>query len=127
MRNACEKISGSELTVMRVLWEAGEPIPLAVLRERLAQERSWEPSTVKTLLRRLCTKGVVAQEKREVFYYMPLVSEAEYHESAAGALLDQVFGGSAAGLVASLVNGNRISDGELDELRRYLESRKGKP
>ena len=52
MRNACEKISGSELTVMRVLWEAGEPIPLAVLRERLAQERSWEPSTVKTLLRR---------------------------------------------------------------------------
>ncbi len=124
MDQAYEKISDSELAVMRALWSAGGPVPLARLRERLTRERGWEPSTVKTLLRRLCRKGAVAQERREVYYYTPAVTEAEYHESAAGSLLDRVFDGSASRLVASLVQAERISGDELDELCRFLEAEK---
>lgn len=126
MNPACDKISDSELALMRVLWSAGEPIPLAQLRERLTQERGWDPSTVKTLLRRLCAKGVVEQEPREVYYYRPLVSESEYHESAVGTLLDRVFDGSASRLVASLVQTERITGDELDELCRFLEEQKSR-
>ena len=69
MSGPAEKISGSELDVMEALWQAGEPVPLAPVRERLERERGWDASTVKTLLRRLCEKGAVRAEKREVFYY----------------------------------------------------------
>lgn len=126
MKKLCEKITDSELAVMQTLWAAGEPLPVSVLREELARERGWEASTVKTLLRRLCDKGAVRQEKREVFYYRPLVTEEQYHESAAESLLDRVFGGSAASLFASLVQSRRISDDDLDELRRFLEERSGR-
>lgn len=126
MEQAYERISGSELAVMRVLWQAGEAVPLAQLRGRLTRERGWDPSTVKTLLRRLCAKGAVGQERREVYYYRPLVSEAEYHESAAGTLLDRVFDGSASRLVASLVQADRITSAEMDELCRFLEEQKAR-
>lgn len=81
---------------------------------------------MKTLLRRLCAKGAVGQERREVYYYRPLVSEAEYHESAAGTLLDRVFDGSASRLVASLVQADRITSAEMDELCRFLEEQKAR-
>lgn len=125
MNQLCERISDSELAVMQTLWAARRPLPVSAIRETLARERGWEASTVKTLLRRLCGKGAVRQEKREVFYYTPLVSEEQYHESAAESLLDRVFGGNPTSLFASLVQSRRISDEDLDELRRFLEQRSG--
>ena len=80
MNELAEKISDAELEVMQVLWQSGEPIPIARVRELLAQRREWDGSTVKTLLRRLCEKGAVQAEKREVFYYSPLISQQEYQD-----------------------------------------------
>lgn len=47
-------------------------MPIADVRGALEQSHSWDSSTVKTLLRRLCEKKAVEAEKREVFYYRPL-------------------------------------------------------
>ena len=69
MKNLAEKISASELEVMQVLWEAGDALPLADIRKTLQSRFDWSDPTVKTLIRRLCEKGVLRQEKREVFYY----------------------------------------------------------
>ena len=71
MGAAEEKITEAELEVMEVLWDAGEPVTLSQIREALA-DRNGE--TVKTLLRRVGAKGAAAQEKRQVYYYRPLVS-----------------------------------------------------
>ena len=68
------KISDSELEVMKVLWQAKDAIPVTDIREALQKSRGWEATTVKTLVSRLVSKGVVKQEKRNVFYYSPLIS-----------------------------------------------------
>lgn len=121
MKDCCEKITGSELTVMRLLWQAGRPLPLSDIRARLAPETGWESSTIKTLLRRLCEKGAVRADKDKVFYYTPLVSEREYESCAAGSLLDRVFGGSAKSLMASLVRGGKLTGDDVSELLDMLE------
>ena len=66
-----EKISDSELEVMKVLWEAGDALPVTEIRTALCERRGWEATTVKTLVGRLVAKGALAQEKRKVFYYRP--------------------------------------------------------
>lgn len=63
-----DKISDSELEVMKVLWRAGDALPVTVIREELQKSRGWEATTVKTLVNRLVSKGVILQEKRKVFY-----------------------------------------------------------
>ena len=111
------KISDSELEVMRVLWRAGDALPVTEIRESLQKSRGWEATTVKTLVSRLVTKGVLRQEKRGVFYYSPRISEQEYNEWATRDLISRVWHGSARDLVAALVRSDGLSRDDIDELR----------
>ena len=117
MNKSVEKISDSELEVMRVLWEAGDALPITEIRRSLQSSKGWEATTIKTLVQRLCAKGVLAQEKRNVFYYSPLVSEQEYNDWATGDLIRKLYRGSAKELVAALVRSDGLSKSDVDELR----------
>lgn len=114
MNRSAEKIQDSELAVMRVLWEAGTPLPLIEIRRILAERCGWEDSTVKTLLRRLQAKGAVRLERRGV--YASLVSKAEYSEWSTQNFLDKLYAGSAKKLVASLVSEGKLSQDDIAEL-----------
>ena len=122
MNELAEKISGSELELMKVLWEAGDALPLTDIRQTLQGRFAWSDPTVKTLLRRLCDKGVVAQEKRNVFYYSPLISQDDYSAWAAGDLVTRLFSGSARNLVAALVRSNGLTEEDVDELRAMFRA-----
>jgi BlaI family penicillinase repressor len=111
------KITESEVEVIRVLWEANRELPIADIRKTLEQTSKWEASTIKTLLRRLCDKGVVLATKKEVFYYKPLVTETEYNEYTTQSLINRLYSGSAKKLVASLLGSKRLDDTDIEELR----------
>ncbi len=111
------KISDSELEVMRVLWRAGDALPVTDIRETLQKSRGWEATTVKTLVSRLVSKGVLRQEKRGVFYYTPQITEKEYSDWATHDLISRIYHGSARDLVASLVRSDGLSRDDLIELR----------
>lgn len=120
MENLAEKISDSELEVMRLLWESGTALPISEIRIALQQRRGWEATTVKTLVNRLVAKDVLAQEKRNVFYYFPLVSQEEYNSWATNQLIDKLYRGSAKNLVAALVHSDNLSDKDIQELRDFF-------
>ena len=121
MNKSVEKISDSELEVIRVLWEAGDALPITEIRRSLQSSKGWEATTSKTLVQRLCAKGVLAQEKRNVFYYSPLVSEQEYNDWATGDLIRKLYRGSAKELVAALVRSDGLSKSDVDELRAMFK------
>ena len=115
-----DKISDSELEVMKVLWRAEDALPVNVIRETLQKDRGWEPTTVKTLIGRLVAKGAVRQEKRNVFYYSPLIGEEEYNAWATDNLIRKLYHGSARDLVAALVQSDGMSRDDIEELRNML-------
>lgn len=117
MNHLADKISDSELEVMRVLWRAGDALPVTDIREALRQSRGWEATTVKTLVSRLVAKGVLRQEKRKVFYYSPLLTEEEYNSWATRDLIRRVYNGSARDLVAALVRSDGLTQDDIAELR----------
>ena len=117
---AC-KITGSELEVMKLLWRAEDALPVTEIREKLQKSKGWEPATIKTLVGRLVSKGVVCQEKRNVFYYSPLITEKEYSAWATEDLITRLYNGSARDLVAALVNSDSLTQEDLDELRQMFK------
>ena len=121
MNSLVSKITDSEVEVMRVLWEAGRELPIADIRKTLEQTSQWETSTIKTLLRRLCEKGVVLATKKEVFYYWPAVSEVEYNEYTTQSLIDRLYSGSAKNLVASLLGSKKLNNLDIEELRTLFK------
>ena len=122
MNALISKITDSEVEVMRVLWEVDCELPIANIRKTLEQTSKWETSTIKTLLRRLCEKGVVLATKKEVFYYRPVVSEAEYNEYTTQSLIDRLYYGSAKNLVASLLGSKKLDDLDIEELRTLFKA-----
>ena len=117
---AC-KITASELEVMKLLWHAEDALPVTEIREKLQESKGWEPATIKTLVSRLVTKGAVRQEKRNVFYYSPLISEQEYGKWATQDLVSRLYNGRARDLVAALVHSDGLTQEDLDELRQMFK------
>ena len=115
--NLASKITDSELEVMKLLWCAKDALPVTAIREHLQESKGWEPATIKTLISRLVAKGAVRQEKRNVYYYSPAISEKEYSSWATKDLITRIFNGKARDLVASLVNSDGLSQEDLAELR----------
>ena len=116
-----DKISDSELEVMKVLWQAEDALSVNVIRETLQKTRGWEATTVKTLIGRLTAKGVIRQEKRNVFYYSPLIGEAEYKAWVTGHLIDKLYAGSAKQLIAALVQSEGLTQADIEELRALFQ------
>lgn len=117
---AC-KITGSELEVMKLLWRAEDALPVTEIREKLQLSKGWEPATIKTLISRLVSKGVVRQEKRKVYFYSPIITEKEYSTWATEDLITRLYNGKARNLVAALVNSDGLSQEDLDELRQMFK------
>ena len=116
-----DKISDSELEVMKLLWQAEDALPVTEIREALQKSRGWEATTVKTLVSRLVSKGVIRQEKRKVYYYTPLISEKEYNGWATNNLIERLYHGSARDLVAALVHSDGLTQDDLEELRQMFK------
>ncbi|MBQ6364950.1 MAG: BlaI/MecI/CopY family transcriptional regulator [Oscillospiraceae bacterium] len=122
MNTLAEKISDSELEVMKVLWEAEDALPVTSIRESLEQRKGWEATTIKTLISRLVGKGAIRQEKRKVYFYWPLISEKEYNAWATENLIRKLYKGSTKDLVAALVTSDGLTKEDIEELRTmFLE------
>ena len=108
--------------IMQVLWERGHASARQIT-ETLNQKEAIAHSTVQTPLRKLEEKGSVRHEVDErTFVFYPLVPEDKVTQTATRELVERMFGGSVAGLVAYLVQKERISRTELDEIRKLIRS-----
>lgn len=113
------KITDAELEVMQALWASEGPMTLTQIKAALAGRNG---DTTKTLLRRLCQKGAVLQEKREVYYYSPLVARKELGRYRTQRLIDKLYAGSAKAMVASLVEHEQLHPQDVDELRELFQN-----
>lgn len=115
------KISEAESQVMDALWRKGPLTPEEIIGAT-AKANHWSSGTVRTLITRLLRKGALAGARREGgYYYRPLISREDYVRSESQMLLDRLFGGQAAPLVAHLVTERALSPAELKKLRKLME------
>ena len=119
--NPASKITASELEIMKLLWHTGDTLTVTEIREKLQILKGWEPATIKTLISRLVAKGALHQEKRNVFYYSPSISEQEYSSWATEDLISRLYNGRARDLVAALVNSDGLTKDDLEELRQMFK------
>ena len=110
--------------IMHILW-AQKKVSARAITDALNEDEAVAHSTVQTLLRKLEVKGAVAHEVDErTFLFYPLVEEHKAKKSATRQLIDRVFGGSIAGLMAHLLENEKISKAELEEIRQRINERK---
>jgi predicted transcriptional regulator len=116
-----ERITEAELAVMDVLWERPRRTAAEVCEEVCAG-RGWSLATVKTLLSRLVQKGALAAEPDGRRYlYSPLIARAAYVGGESRRLVERLFGGRAASLVAHLAETEALSEDDIAEIEALLK------
>ncbi len=110
------------MDVVRVLWQLGAASPREV-HEALSSEKAIEFSTVQTYLRRLETKGYIKGKlDGRTCVYSPRVRPSTVVRETVGDLVDRLFGGDTMPLMRHLIEDQRITAEELDELRSLIDS-----
>ena len=125
-RPSSQHPTDGELEILRVLWERGST-SLGQVCDDLRQHRNVATTTVATMLRVMLDKGLVRRKRIDKGYvWSAVVTHAAAARSMVGKLVDGVFDGSASRLVAHLVEGGKLSDDELAELRTLMSSQSNK-
>jgi BlaI family transcriptional regulator, penicillinase repressor len=115
-RPPAETLTGREAQVMDAVWGLGAATAEQV-REALPQPL--HDSTVRTLLRVLESKGYVDHALRgKAYVYRAVIERKKAQRHALRSLLLRFFGGSAEDLVLRLIEDERITPEQLDQVRR---------
>jgi predicted transcriptional regulator len=115
-------VSDAELEVLKVLWAAAPATVRDVVAALGKRRRRLAYNTVLTLLSRLREKGYVTADRRETAHlFRPLVTRDQLLGSTLTALADRLCDGTASPLVQALVRDQRLSAGEIADLRKLLD------
>ena len=114
------KLTEPEWLIMNVLWER-HPARARGVFERLPVSVNWAYTTVKTILDRLAEKRAIEKSKKgKIAYYEPLLSRRQARKTALRMLLDQAFDGAFGPMMHFLVEDEKLSAKEREELIQIL-------
>lgn len=115
------EISDAESIVMEVLWQRSPRTADEVIAE-LASRQDWQEPTIRTLLNRLLNKGAISADKDGRRYsYSPVLQRADWINAQSRGLLDRLFKGRVAPLVAHFSEQGKLSQKDIAELRKLIE------
>lgn len=114
------KISAAESQVMEALWARG-PLTAEEIFQAVGPTQDWGEATVKTLINRLLKKKALKSERAGGrALYHPLVTREEYVTGESQGLLDRLFGGQIAPLVAHYARHRALSAEEVARLKTLI-------
>ena len=114
-------ISDSEAVVMEILWQR-HPLGADEVVALLAERSDWAEATVKPLLNRLLNKGAIRAERDGRRYlYSPVLEREAWVARQSEGFVERLFGGRVAPLVAHFSERGKLSQADIDELRRLVE------
>lgn len=120
MTRIAGRISGAESQIMEALWARG-PLGVDEIVAEVGPAQEWGDATVKTLINRLLKKKAIASERvGGRARYRPLVTREDYVTGESQGLLDRLFGGELAPLVAHYARHRPLRPEELKRLKALI-------
>ena len=112
------KIFESEYRFCLILWEH-EPIRSTELAKLCKEKLEWSKTTTYTVIKRLSDRGVLKNENTIV---SSLISKEEAQLHELDEMVEKKFEGSLPAFIAAFGHRQALSDGQIEEIRRIIES-----
>ena len=112
-----------ELALMKIVWEKGKATVHEV-QQALPPDEPLAYTTILTVLRILEEKGFLKHGvDGRTYVYHPIVEQHEVNQGMLKDLLDRLFDGSRVALLNTLLEAERISQEELQELKELIDEK----
>jgi BlaI family transcriptional regulator, penicillinase repressor len=115
------KLTSAEWKVMNRVWSR-HPTTAREVLESQPEDVGWAYTTVKTIMARLVEKGALSmQMEGNTSRYEPRIGRMQARLAAVRSLLETAFGGTPGPLLHLLVDEEKLSPEEREELLQKLE------
>lgn len=113
-------ISAAESQIMEALWRKAPLTPEEIIAE-VGPPNGWAPGTVRTLITRLLNKKALAGSRgKDGYLYRPLINRADYVQAESKSLLDRLFKGEVAPLVAHFAEHRALTAKDIKKLKALI-------
>lgn len=103
------------------IWD-NEPIASGQLVKMAEKELSWKSTTSYTVLKRLCEREIFQNQRGAV---TSLISREEFYARQSEQFVEETFAGSLPAFLAAFGLRKKMSDTEIEELKRIIDGFRG--
>lgn len=115
------KLGEVESRFADIIW-ANEPMTSRRLAELAQKSLNWKRTTTYTVLKRLCDRGLFQNQGGTV---SAQISREEFYARQSEQFVEETFAGSLPAFVAAFGSRKKLSEGEIDELQKLIDSMRG--
>ena len=118
------ELTQAEWEIITSVWQ-NEPCAAPAVQEALDKKKGWSYSTVKTLMDRMVTKGLLKTERiRNLILYRSAINRRQAQRGEIMRTVKRAFDGAMTPMMQFMLENNKLSKKELDELEKLISSKK---
>lgn len=115
------RMGPAETQFAEIIW-ASEPIASGALSRKAEEALHWKKTTSFTVLKRLCERGIFQNQNGIV---TSLISREEFFARHSEQYVQETFGGSLPAFMAAFGTRKKLTDSEIDEMKKLIEKMRG--
>jgi BlaI family penicillinase repressor len=117
------KLTEGEWAILTIIWEH-EPCAAPSVQEELAGRKNWTYSTVKTMMDRMVSKGLLKKEQiRNLFLYRSVITKKQAQRSEIMRTMKRAFDGALTPMMQFLLDSDTLSQQQLTELEALIKKK----
>ncbi|MCR4813775.1 MAG: BlaI/MecI/CopY family transcriptional regulator [Lachnospiraceae bacterium] len=126
-RLSVKKLPDSELDIMLIIWEFNRPVTRFEIEGEMNGNKNLSATTILSFLSRLQEKGFLEVTKAgKNNIYTAVIDKESYMRMDSENVLKKLYRNSIKNFVASLYDGDNLSETDIKELEEYLHQKRGK-
>ena len=117
-------LTEGEWSIITAVWEH-EPCAAPTIQEKLAGRKNWSYSTVKTMMDRMVTKGLLKTERiRNLILYSSAITRRQAQSGEIMRTVKRAFDGALTPMMQFLLDNNDLSLEQLHELENQIKKKR---
>ena len=118
------ELTEAEWEIIDAVWE-NQPCAAPTVTETLKKKKGWSYSTVKTLMDRMVTKGLLKTKKiRNIILYRASITKKQAQRTEVMRAVKRAFDGAMTPMMQFMLENNKLSKKELKELEKLIRDKK---
>ncbi len=116
-------LTEGEWAILEVVWDR-EPCAAGDVQEALEERTKWAYSTVKTMMDRMVSKGLLATERlRNLVLYRAAITRPQAQSGELMRTVQRAFNGAFSPLVEFLLDQDKLTKQELEHLEQLVRQK----
>lgn len=115
------KLGAIESRFADIIWN-NEPLRPKELEALAEAELGWKRTTTLTILKRLCERGIFQNKERII---TSLMSRVEFYALQSEKFVNDTFEGSLPAFLAAFGSRKKLSQEEVEELKKVIDKMRG--